>query len=714
MPSTHPSPNALTVQSPSEPEYFPSLFSFEQYMLSPSPLPPALPLRSRPTSSEPAGKLVICHDMAGNYPKDQWAPMWSFPWWSKADVFIYFSHYRVGSPPRAWINAGHRQGCQVLGVLIFEPGNGEEDQYRLFLTPQKTLETKYADLLVELARQRGFDGWLVNLELRYYSHVSLLVKWLEYLTTRARHILGEKSCIMWFDSITTWGWRSHQNTLTHLNAPFFQAANMLHTNYWYTPSKIRAAETYLSGPGGRLAQDVAFGIDMWGRRTFKGGGYRACLALDEIRPQGRKFSTSLFAPAWLWESGELYPASGNTRQDWWDRETLFWVGRSTPVEEERNLKRLNTDKSKQLQKGERFQPISRYFPPKPLALPVGTTFSLGLGESFNVHGERVLDSPWSDHELVAPLPGSAMPASLGRDMSTGTVALLTGEVVEDPELAWFGAHCFRLSLPEDVEGGRGRYFAPLFPVVCDGEGEGCVLVAEVTWTTGTCTPPSPSPSHLMGWSASASDTPLSTECVPVSSRDGKVQWNKTTTVFPNLQGLVNFGIVVDFGQPGALFLGAVHIRRAVLFPPIGQTPAYVTPRLYCDSPRFSFSDGEDCGVFTWRTRMGTPPEASRSEEEPVLREITVSVHGFDASSERLCWGTTSLDCWGFSWTELEARRTLQELEEKGGWVEITVRLIDWSGYWLEGARCALRVLLMGRKVLDDSFNEFNERDRIVI
>lgn len=74
--------------------------------------------------------------------------------------------------------------------------------------PFASFSTDYADLLVDLAVDRGFEGWLVNVEvplgvergeqlLWEREHAVALVGWLAYLTSETkRRIPGGET--MWF------------------------------------------------------------------------------------------------------------------------------------------------------------------------------------------------------------------------------------------------------------------------------------------------------------------------------------------------------------------------------------------------------------------------------------------------------------------------------------------------------------------------------------
>lgn len=127
-----------------------------------------------------------------------------------------FSHHRVSCPPAGWIRAAHQGGTKILGTLIFEHGAGRFDIVEL-VAPSSSgsstaapaferLSTRYADSLVDLALERGIDGWLVNVEVELggegatgdqkRAHARALIAWLRYFSGEMRRRVpgGE---VMW-------------------------------------------------------------------------------------------------------------------------------------------------------------------------------------------------------------------------------------------------------------------------------------------------------------------------------------------------------------------------------------------------------------------------------------------------------------------------------------------------------------------------------------
>lgn len=124
---------------------------------------------------------------------------------------LSFSHHRVSLPPPDWIRAAHRHGTKILGTLIFEWDAGRQDIVLLTLGDRphrreafEEVSLEVADQLVELAVERGFDGWLVNVEVELglengvgaTEHARALLVWLQYLRSEvAKRVPGGE--VMW-------------------------------------------------------------------------------------------------------------------------------------------------------------------------------------------------------------------------------------------------------------------------------------------------------------------------------------------------------------------------------------------------------------------------------------------------------------------------------------------------------------------------------------
>ncbi|KAK9806678.1 hypothetical protein WJX73_007371 [Symbiochloris irregularis] len=263
-------------------------------------------------------RLLVCHDLAGNYGADRYAQgdddpcQFRLHHWHSIDIFVYFSHKLVAIPPPGWINCAHRHGTPVLGTFITEWAAGALKCLDLLATHSRA--EQYALQLSKLMAHYAFDGWLINIE---NPVLPLLLPNLQHflrVLTAACKAANPNSQVIWYDAVTTQGLLKWQDTLNELNAPFFDCCDAIFVNYTWkagTPQQAAAA-------AGHRAQDVYMGIDVFGRNTFGGGGFN-CDAAASVARQGG-VSAALFAPAWVWQNCE----AGERQQKWLQREHVLW------------------------------------------------------------------------------------------------------------------------------------------------------------------------------------------------------------------------------------------------------------------------------------------------------------------------------------------------------------------------------------------------------
>lgn len=122
----------------------------------------------QPGSPPDQPRLLVCHDLHGNYHQDALAQgssdanYYKLTQWSCIDSFVYFSHALVTIPPPGWINAAHRNGVPVLGTFITEWAAGSL-LCELMLWTEQSAEAA-AMQLANIALYYGFEGWLLNIE----------------------------------------------------------------------------------------------------------------------------------------------------------------------------------------------------------------------------------------------------------------------------------------------------------------------------------------------------------------------------------------------------------------------------------------------------------------------------------------------------------------------------------------------------------------------
>lgn len=221
-------------------------------------------------------RLAVCHDFQGGYNERPDARGYSFEHFHLVDTLIYFSHKRVTVPPVGWLLSARRAGTKVLGTLIFEWKESVPDLSQLLRGPERkaaglrgplTFSPQYAVELIELALERGFWGYLVNVEVsldlgfacsgepwpawvgeqarhaEMCKNAERLRAWVCYLRDEGRRRFQEAGKpadeweVMWYDSVVyPQGQLNWQDALTPNNVDFFQAADTFFSNYtWARP-----------------------------------------------------------------------------------------------------------------------------------------------------------------------------------------------------------------------------------------------------------------------------------------------------------------------------------------------------------------------------------------------------------------------------------------------------------------------------------------------
>lgn len=420
-----------------------------------APRPSAVPLRT--LGDRP--RLLVCHDFQGGYAEDAHAQGYTFEHWAYTDLFVYFSHQRVSPPPDAYVFAAHRHGTHILGTLIFEWDEARPDLRRLLDGPnprrahiREPLSRHYADALIDLASARGFDGYLINVEVSLdvregdneylrrsdaMHNAARMRQWVAYLRAEGARRLPHWH-VVWYDSVTyPHGQLAWQDVMSPANAPFFRAAQAGFTNYTWVGKDCDYTQPHAAlQASARTADALQFprssvytGIDVFGRNCF--GGHDTWKALEMIGPKRLRddarhlgLSIALFAPGWTWEHNA--PQQGaRTWDDWWADDCRLWL--------------------------EGPRAIARHFAPQPVRF-VGqfrTNFAIGAGHAWFVRGEQVDASAWTDESVSAPKPDLAWPSVQYVCDAQGeriNVRITTSLV----PAAWSGNVALRVALPRDA------------------------------------------------------------------------------------------------------------------------------------------------------------------------------------------------------------------------------------------------------------------------
>ncbi|XP_054168952.1 cytosolic endo-beta-N-acetylglucosaminidase-like [Oppia nitens] len=249
-------------------------------------------------------KTLLCHDMKGGYLDDRYNSgtdtdnAYRFFMWSLIDVFVYFSHHFVTIPPIGWINAGHRNGCPVLGTLIVEGWTQSKSILDVMLK-STTMIDDCIEKLVDITRYYHFDGWLINIESPIDVHdVDNMIYFVGQLSDKMHRLVnGSRNLVIWYDSVITDGSLKWQNELNLLNKPFYDVCDGIFLNYTWNQSNLMQS-LEMSRKDNRN-YDVYVGVDVFGRNCYGGGGLNTNLAVQEIVKHD--LSVAIFASGWTYE-----------------------------------------------------------------------------------------------------------------------------------------------------------------------------------------------------------------------------------------------------------------------------------------------------------------------------------------------------------------------------------------------------------------------------
>ncbi|KLO08577.1 hypothetical protein SCHPADRAFT_858859 [Schizopora paradoxa] len=412
------------------------------------------------SKSSTSGQLLICHDYKGGYTEYKSPLSYTFNFWDHCDTFIYFSHHRVTIPPPSWINAAHKHGTKMLGVLIFEHAESAEDLLRLLLgnvPASRTSSVKsgvkntlpvsahYARELAQLASDRGFDGYLLNVEYRLEGgpeQVRAIEAWISILNHELKRTVGPHAQTIWYDSVIINGDLRWQDRLNTLNLPFFLPSTSFFTNYTWPSTFPSLSAQYMMSLDASLLQespktlkDIFVGVDVWGRGSHGGGGFGCFKALEHTDTRSLGLSSAIFGPAWTWESEQ--DKEGWNWQRWWAYERKLWIGPER-IGEQVDVPPVRPRPGEPPCAHGDYKPLTSFFdpqaPPNPYALPFYTSFSPGVGFRWFVGGAQVMHKPegWTDIDKQTSLGSKLWPRpsvswdtiELEEPLPTGSTSLI--------------------------------------------------------------------------------------------------------------------------------------------------------------------------------------------------------------------------------------------------------------------------------------------------
>ena len=348
-----------------------------------------IPLQARASGLPNAPRVLHGHSDRGGYLAngDLWpqgfanSNIYLQPYWQFVDLFVYFAQTPVMIPTPWWINAAHRNGVPVLGVLCTTSFSSADMDLLLDGPPGQPTVVRaggaavpyFVNQLAEIASFYGFDGWFFDCENEMTAEQAK--KMLSLLQTTTTVMNESGGTVIWYDALTLSGAVDYQNVLNETNLPFFLASNGIFINYWWFTGSGSSTDPSLSAAlatkNGRSPFDVYTGVDVFQNNPASGQGmvgqFQTYQTVADCVAAGT--SAGLFAASWTYQQATSY-------DDYLQRDRQLWIGTGSACEPADG--------------------IAASIPPRPIPqnLPIFTSFSMG----------NLIEAMWIDG---AKQPGSA-------------------------------------------------------------------------------------------------------------------------------------------------------------------------------------------------------------------------------------------------------------------------------------------------------------------
>ena len=341
-------------------------------------------------SSDP--KILYCPDWINNFTPEvgEFEPFNKYfvTQWQYIDILVWFHGGKVVIPKGSWIDAAHKNGVKVIGTIMFYPNTPGMNE----LLAQDSEDNYLAvPIMIELAEYYGFDGWFFNVE--QSSTSANATKFLELLA-QFKEESNDDFELIWYDSMTEYGYVSYQNALTSANDLFFENSNGIFTNYWWNSNHINNSVNHAQNMG--LSEfNIYTGADMWPGRTQQ-TAFTNTHWVDWVCTSGTnnlRTSLALFAMnfTYQWEGFTNFQNDSLEYLSSYHAERNIFSGDNlNPFEVEENT----------------FKGLSNYISPKTviLNLPFSTSFNTGHGLEYWNEGLLSPVSNWYDMSQQEILP----------------------------------------------------------------------------------------------------------------------------------------------------------------------------------------------------------------------------------------------------------------------------------------------------------------------
>jgi endo-beta-N-acetylglucosaminidase D len=338
----------------------------------------------------------------------------------------------VDIPNPGWTEAAHKNGVKAIGGW-FWPRTGVD--FGEFLVQAGDGSFPVGDKLIEIRQYFGFDGLFINQE------AAITAAEAAKLRDLFRYIKAQDPdfYLQYYDADLPNGVLDYQNMLNRKNVPWLgtpgdQTVDSIFLNYgwpYVDPDLTGSAKT--ASDAGFDPRAVAFaGVE------HQKGGFNPEECFTDYAYPGHPgpISVALFVEDQYWataaNSGGTTTPEG--RAKYRDLEQRFWSGPTGNPATSGRLEERQPPYRTDVLNYRKWDGIAHGIVERSPygALPIATTFNIGVGSTFYLDGKQVRDSGWDNQ-------GCADPSLTWQYWTDGVTVTL------DESTAYEGAHCLALS-----------------------------------------------------------------------------------------------------------------------------------------------------------------------------------------------------------------------------------------------------------------------------
>jgi endo-beta-N-acetylglucosaminidase D len=335
-------------------------------------------------------KVLYCPDGISSFVDYPHMPQkfnyFNFNHWQYIDILCWFggsAEIPVLVPTKTWIDAAHKNGVKVIGIVFFVDAawGGQAESVVDFL--KKDSKDKYIAIkqLKAMAEEYNFDGWMLHFETIVDQQTATEVN--EFVVKLKNDYDGE---IIWYDSMNEDGGVDWQNELTDKNLFYFENATGMMTNYWWNENKLNLTHNKALASN-RSPYDIYTGVDLWPTRNAqKAFTNNSWLREICVKPENNT-SIALYATNFTYNCSVFSNFINNPN----DVTRYYSAERKLMSGLDENPFTFDND----------YEGISAYIPAKTVitSFPFATSFNLGHGLTYYRKGKNIIEKEWTDMGL---------------------------------------------------------------------------------------------------------------------------------------------------------------------------------------------------------------------------------------------------------------------------------------------------------------------------